>query len=151
MSRARGISGVAAGTVGVLLLAGGTLVVPRIAAEQRRAAEAARAMAVAMVPADVVDDARVETRPTAYGWRVVFHDVQVRCSQTKFTCASGEGVASSLGPNQVFPDLLVCVEYGTGRGYFVAATTRPVAASSWRDAAGEGCVRSQLPARLSTT
>ena len=155
MSRLQSVWRVALAIVGALALAAVLLLWPTIATEQRRAGDAARGMAVAMVPTAAVDAARMETRPTAYGWRVVFRDVGVPCAETGFRCAPSAGASSGASPAGASPagtsavgvirDVLVCVEYGSARGYFIAGMVHPVAWSSWRDAAGGGCVRSQLP------
>jgi hypothetical protein len=110
----------------VLLLAVAILVWPRYAAERQRPVEAARAMAAAIVPADAVDRARVETRPTGYGWQVVFRDVRVPCAQTKLRCSPHDGVPSEAGALGVFRDVYVCVEYGAAHGYFIVGSFRPV-------------------------
>ena len=102
MPRSPAILGAASAAVAILLVAGTVLVWPRLAAEHERAVAAVRARAAGVVPVDVVDDAWIETRPTLYGWRVVFRDVQVPCSHTKFRCTPPDGVPSELGPDQVF-------------------------------------------------
>ena len=113
--------------------------------EHQRAVETARTMASGIVPANAVDQARVETRPTSYGWRVVFRDVQVACSQTGFRCSPTAADVAAGGSDPLFRDVLVCVEYGTARGFFIAGMVRPVATVSWRDPGGAGCMRSKLP------
>ncbi|MGH2368413.1 MAG: hypothetical protein ACRDI2_09440, partial [Chloroflexota bacterium] len=113
MSRSRGLVGVTLAVGATLLLAVAMLVWPRVAAERLKAIEEARTFAVASVPAPAVDRARVETQPTAYGWRVVFRDAQVPCAQTSWGCRVSP---SQTDEALVYRDLFVCVEYGTARG-----------------------------------
>ena len=152
MSRSREIWGYVLGVGAVLVWAGDMLVWPRYAAVRHRAVEAARSMAIAEagVPATAVDQARVETLPTANGWRVVFRDVQVPCSQTQFRCVPPDGRPSGFSSDQVFRDVLVCVEYGTARGYFIAGMLRPVAGVTWRGGSA-GCQTPLPPSQTPTT
>jgi hypothetical protein len=100
-----------------------TLVWPRFTEERLRAIETAHTWAMAAVPASAVDRARVETQPTAHGWRVVFRDAQVPCALTSWGCRAGP---SQTDETLVYRDVYVCVEYGTARGYMIAGMIRPV-------------------------
>ena len=125
MSRSYAWPAIVLGAAVVSVLGLTLLAWPRVATERERTIEAARAMAVAMIPSDAVDRSRVETRPTAYGWQVAFRGVQVHCSHTQFKCPQ-EGEAWRAPDPSTFRDAYVCVEYGTARAYMIVARPEPV-------------------------
>lgn len=114
---------VGAGTVALPLLLAAVMLWPRYAAERHRALGEARAWANASLPAAAVDGAHTELRPTAHGWRVVFRDVDVPCSQTSWGCRTS---GSHTDERLVYRDAFVCVGYGSGRGYMIIGSLLPV-------------------------
>ena len=128
MTRSHPVSGpalaMAAGmAVVAIVFAASWVLWPRYAAEKERALAAARTWAAATIPTAALDRSRTELRPTPHGWRVVFRGVDTPCEQTSWGCRAGPNQADD---GRVYQDLWVCVEYGTGRGYMIAGTFRPV-------------------------
>src|SRR5437879_5342017 len=79
--------------------------------DQQRAEAVARQFVVEKTPPGYVDRATVEVRPSAAGWMVVFHDVNVPCDQARWgpdLCGIPAAGVSTPIPS-VFRDVFVCV------------------------------------------
>jgi hypothetical protein len=94
---------------------------PKLSAERERAVDAAHVMAGAAVPLSALEAAQVGVWPGTAGWTVVFRDALVPCGQTEL-CRGGGWLPGS----SVIRDVLVCVEYGTGRAYAIVGKVNPV-------------------------
>lgn len=126
MARSSSVRVVALVALAVLILAGAFFAQPRYVADQERAFAAADSWASRAFPAGAAVGARVEAQPTMHGWRVVYRDVNAPCAATSLGCRSGSAGSSQSDETLVYRDAWVCVEYGTGRGYFFGGSFRQV-------------------------
>ena len=130
--------------LGVLL--GALFLWTQYASERERALHAARTWAASSLPATALRRSHVELQPTLHGWRAVFRGVDVPCAQTEWGCYHSDGTPPLGDEMPVFRDVFVCVEYGTGRGYRIAGSIRPVSAI-----AVTGCRRGAVDTRRRPT